>query len=342
MRVAVSERRLHRVAVGQPQKGRSAAADAADSLVLREGGLERDKSLDSEIQAKLEAGKRLYQDKDYAKAEMVFHKIAHHGKPFFLSAIHFRAATGLKRRSRPRTSPCRCLTTHSITRLYASTIKATTATAEGTLRQYAKEFRNGAHADEVNRRLFDIANYWLDDTRTLMQAYEEKRDGKRFWVVPASYMHWSHDKPLLDSEGHAIQCLEDVRLNDIGGPLGEKALFYIATIKFFREDYKDADYYYSQLYEHYPNSPLAPKAIKQAIISKQLSTGGSCYDCRAVEESRKLIDIATRAYPQMAAKEQRLDLAAVGQRQFAAGRPRFQHRRVLPPHGSSGLGLFLL
>ena len=58
------------------------------------------------------------------------------------------------------------------------------------------------------------------------------------------------------------------------------------------EDYKDADYYYSQLYEHYPNSALAPKAIKQAIICKQLSTGGSCYDCRSVEESRKLIDVA--------------------------------------------------
>src|SRR5439155_9032255 len=118
------------------------------------------------------------------------------------------------------------------------------------------------------------------------------------------YVHWSKDKPFMDAEGHAIQCLEDVRLNDIGGPIGEKALFYIATIKFFHEDYKDADYYYSQLYEHYPNSALAPKAIKQAIICKQLSTGGSCYDCRAVEESRKLIDVAMRAYPQLVQKDQ--------------------------------------
>ncbi len=176
--------------------------------------------------------------------------------------------------------------------------------AEGTLRLYLKEFRNGSHADEANRRLFEIANYWLDDTRQLMQAYEEKRQGKRYMVLPVSYIHWSKDMPFMDAEGHAIQCLEDVRLNDIGGPIGEKALFYIATIKFFHEDYKDADYYYTQLYEHYPNSSLAPKAIKQAIICKQLSTGGSCYDCRGVEESRKLIDVAARAYPQLMAKEQ--------------------------------------
>lgn len=275
---------------------------AADSLVLREGGLERDKSLDSEIQAELEAGKRLYQDKEYAKAEAIFHKISHHDKPFFLTAI-LPGGDKTTKTIKPKDIPLPVLDDalyyEALCQYYQSNYRA----AEGTLRKYAKDFRNGAHADEVNRRLFDIANYWLDDTRKLMQAYEEKREGKRFWIMPASYVHWSHDKPMLDTEGHAIECLEDVRLNDIGGPLGEKALFYIATIKFFREDYKDADYYYSQLYEHYPNSPLAPKAIKQAIISKQLSTGGSCYDCRAVEESRKLIDVATRAYPKMATKD---------------------------------------
>ncbi len=264
---------------GNPKKIEGPAGPA-DSLVLREGGLENDKGVDSQVQAELDSAKRLYQEKDYAKAEAMFKKISKTKKlplPIADDALYYEAAC----------------------QYYQSNYRA----AEGSLRKYMKDFRTGAHADEANRRLFDIANYWLDDTRKLMQAYEEKREGKRFWVMPAAYVHWSKDKPLLDSEGHAIQCLEDVRLNDIGGPLGEKAMFYMATIKFFHEDYKDADYYYCQLYEQYPNSPLAPKAIKQAIICKQLSTGGSCYDCRAVEESRKLIDVAARAYPQMMTKE---------------------------------------
>jgi outer membrane protein assembly factor BamD (BamD/ComL family) len=256
-------------------------AGPADSLVMREGGLERDKDVDGKVQAELDSAKRLYQEKDYAKAEVLFLKIVKTKKtplPVADDALYYQAAC----------------------QYYQSNYRE----AEATLRKYIKEFRTGAHADEANRRLFDIANYWLDDTRKTMQAYEEKREGKRYWIWPTSYVSWSKDKPFMDPEGHAVQCLEDVRLNDIGGPLGEKSLFYIATVKFFHEDYKDADYYYSQLYEHYPNSPLAPKAIKQAIICKQLSTGGSCYDCRAVEESRKLIDVATRAYPQMMTKDQ--------------------------------------
>ena len=253
----------------------------ADSLVLREGGLERDKGPDSAVHAELESAKRLYQEKEYSKAEAIFAKIAKNTKnplPVADDALYYQGAC----------------------QYYQSNYR----TAEGTLRKYLKEFRTGAHAEEANRRLFDIANYWLDDTRKLMQAYEEKREGKRTFVSPVNYVSFSKDRPFMDTEGHALQCLEDVRLNDIGGPLGEKALFYIATVKFFREDYKDADYYYGQLYENYPNSPLAPKAIKQSIICKQLCTGGSCYDCRTVEESRKLIDVATRAYPQMVNKDQ--------------------------------------
>ncbi len=273
-------------------------AGPADSMVLREGGLETDKTVDRELQAELDGGKRLYQQKEYAKAEAIFHNLVHKKAGWFAISDHSSFQAKSKKMSLPIADDA--LFYEAACQFYQNNYR----TAEGTLRLYIKEFRTGAHADEANRLLFNVANYWLDDTRKVMQAYEEKREGKRYLVMPASYAHWGHDKPLLDEEGHAIQCLEDVRLNDIGGPLGEKSLFYLATIKFFHEDYKDADYYYSQLYEHYPNSTLAPKAIKQAIICKQLSTGGSCYDCRAVEESRKLIDVALRAYPQLVNKEQ--------------------------------------
>jgi len=140
-----------------------------------------------------------------------------------------------------------------------------------------------------------------------MAAWEEKREGKRWFVMPASYFHLSQEKPFADMEGHAVQILEDVGLADIrgsirtvdGGPsLGERSLFFLATVKFFREDYREADYYYSQLYENHPNSTLAPKAIKQSIICKQVMNGGTAYDTRGVEESRKLIDRFQNAYPE--------------------------------------------
>lgn len=255
-----------------------------DSFVFRGDGLERDKVPSTQVEMDLETAKRLFQEKDYVKAQPIFAKLAKNPKvPITVAddALFYEAAC----------------------QYYRGNYRD----AEGTFKKYMKDFRTGAHADESNRHLFEIANYWLDNTRKTMEAYEEKRDGKRtlVWEWPSMLtFHFTRDLPLNDREGHALQCLEEIRFNDIGGPLGEKALFYIATVKFFREEYKDADYYYSQLYEHYPNSPLAPKAVKQAIICKQLCTGGTCYDCRTVEESRKLIDIATKAYPQLAGKEQ--------------------------------------
>ena len=140
-----------------------------------------------------------------------------------------------------------------------------------------------------------------------MAAWEEKRDGKRWFVLPSSYFHVSSDKPFADMEGHALAVLEEVSLSDIrgsirtvdGGPsVGERAQFFLATVKFFREDYREADEYYRQLYENHPNSTLAPKAIKQSIICKQVMNGGTAYDTRGVEESRKLIDRFQNAYPE--------------------------------------------
>jgi len=248
-----------------------------DSFIMRGLGLEREFTGDDRALAdELEGAKRLYQNKEYAKAQPIFHRIANLRKgPLNImeEALYYEA-------------DCQRL-------------QGDYRTASGTYLKYLKEMRSaGQFTDQVLRRLFDIANYWLDDTRKLMVAYEEQRDGKRLMVMPVSYFHISKDKPVYDAEGHALRILEEIRLNDIRGPLGEKALFYVATVKFFREDYRDADYYYSQLYEHYPNSELAPKAIKQAIICKQIMHGGTDYDTRSVEESRKLIDGYQNAYPE--------------------------------------------
>jgi len=55
--------------------------------------------------------------------------------------------------------------------------------------------------------------------------------------------------------------------------------------------------------ELHPNSPYAAQALKLAIISKQMSTGGAVYDGRKVAEARRLVDSALRNYPELASKE---------------------------------------
>lgn len=260
-----------------------------DSLVLRGGKLEKDRTLDAAGQQDLEAARRLFQEKEYAKAEPLFHKLQKDKK----------VPDSVAEEALFHEAECQRLTKNY-------------RTAEPTYKLLLERFRNSKYTDPVNRGLFEIADYWLGDTRDQMNAYYEQLEGKRRFVLPASYVHFSKDKPALDTEGHAVQVLDTIRLNDINGPLGEKALFYLATVKFYRQEYRDADFYFSQLYQQYPNSGYAAKAIKQSVICKQLCTGGTVYDCRSIEESRKLLLTAQGAYPELAKEEQWVQKQLIG------------------------------
>jgi outer membrane protein assembly factor BamD (BamD/ComL family) len=154
------------------------------------------------------------------------------------------------------------------------------------------------------QHMFEIAMYWLDDTRKEMREYEGKEDQTHFEIWPESlYLHLDKPKPLFDEEGRALEKLEQVRYNDMTGPYADKALFLTAAVRFYRGDYRDAEQAYSQLIEMYPNSPFIAQAIKLALIAKQLSTGGPSYDSRKLAEARKLIDTAYRSYPELVSKD---------------------------------------
>src|SRR5262249_19419059 len=172
-----------------------------------------------------------------------------------------------------------------------------------TYQKVLSDFPSGAYRELANQRIFDIANFWLDDTRAQMEAERERKEGKRWFVMPASFVHFERTKPFLDEEGRAIEKLEQVHIHDPRGALGEKALFYLGSVKFYHEDYREADHYFYKLVTDYPNSALAPQALELAIICKQLSTGGSAYDGRRCVEARMLVDKALRAYPELAAKK---------------------------------------
>ena len=158
-----------------------------------------------------------------------------------------------------------------------------------------KDFPTSAYREQAVQHIFDIANFWLDDTRTEMEEEREKREGKR-WVVWPHFVQWDKSKPLLDEEGRAIEALDMVRVNDVLGPVADKALFLSGSVKFFNHDYREADHYFSELVTMYPNSPFAPKAVELGIVSKNLSTGGPDYDGRKCAEARILINTALNNY----------------------------------------------
>jgi outer membrane protein assembly factor BamD (BamD/ComL family) len=261
---------------------KTAVPDApADSLVLRGDHLEPEQAAASgKAAAELAGAKELYRRGDYVNAERLFAKIANNTKN----------TAQIAEEARYYEADCLRLRSH-----YPK--------AADTYKKCLDDFPSGLKHDEANKHMFDIANYWLDETRKAMETAQQQKDGKRWFASSVAFVHWADTKPLLDMEGRAMDLLEYVHINDPVGPLGEKALFYMGSVKFFHEDYKEADHYFSQIPNTRPNSELAPKATELAIIAKQLSTGGPEYDGRKCLEARQMIDMALRNYPTLAEKK---------------------------------------
>ncbi|HZY84328.1 MAG TPA: tetratricopeptide repeat protein [Gemmataceae bacterium] len=253
-----------------------------ESFVLRADGLApaRPPAPDSP-EAKLAGARDLFRREEYAEAERLYRAIADNHKAAAAvtqEALYYEAE---------------CL------RLQGDWPKAA-----DTYNDLLTKFNSqNPYREQAIQHMFDIANFWLNDVREEMRESREKAEGKR-WFVGGHFVNWDKRKPFLDEEGRAIEKLEQVRYNDIEGPLADKALFMAGSVKLFHENYRDADHYFSQIAEKHPNSPLAAQAVELAIFAKHMSTGGSDYDGRKVAEARKLVQVALTNYPQLVKDKQ--------------------------------------
>jgi outer membrane protein assembly factor BamD (BamD/ComL family) len=180
-----------------------------------------------------------------------------------------------------------------------------------------KEFPSSRYRNEAVRRQFEIAEFWLNDTREDMKQEAEQMAGKSSGFSIPRVIHFEKEKPTFDEEGNAVKACLDVYMQDPAGPLAAEALYRAGGVSFFRENYQDANDYYSVLVEQFPRSPLAPHALELAIQSKIRLTGGPDYDGRKLAEARQLVDTALRSYPELRDRREFLDrtLISVNERQ---------------------------
>jgi outer membrane protein assembly factor BamD (BamD/ComL family) len=228
-----------------------------------------------EVTASLREARELFRKQEYARAESVFGKVADAEKnpPLAIQeAMYYRAECQRLQGFIPQAAD-----------QYVSLMN---------------RFPGTSYREQCCHHVFDIANQWLDDTREEMREAKEKADGKRNFVWPR-FVSFEKSKPFLDREGRAIEKLEQVRMHDVNGPLADKALFLCGVVKMYNENYRDADHYFSQIYQRHPESPLTPKALELGIQCKHLSTGGSDYDGRKSAEARKMVGAALGNYPQL-------------------------------------------
>lgn len=255
-------------------------AAPGESMVLRGDKLEPEKNVgDEKAAARLAGAHELYRQGDYVKAEKVFHKVADNkknGQTLGEEARFYEAECLRRQQKYPK--------------------------AADTYNKLLIDFPTGMHRDQAVQHMFEIANYWLDDTRQEMRAEKEKTKSS-FSLSNLQLCHFEKSKPFLDEEGRAVEALEHVYVNNVRGTLGEQALFMLGTIKAFREEYVEADYYFSQYVEQFPNGKNAAKALEMAIFCKHMGTGGSDYDGRKVAEARDLIVKARANYPELATRQ---------------------------------------
>ncbi len=294
--------------------------------ITQTGGSMKPNGGQSPAQQELDGAKRLFDAKKYAEAEPTFHKLANmipepHWWEFGLLAPADPKDETVgpdgykpKRSEKNRSRSLNPIVEEAL--FYEAECQRLQKDYRHAVDTYTKllaEVQRSRFTPRVCEGLFEIANYWLEPTRRQMDEYQKQIKGERWFVTPALYVHFSDDMPMIDAEGHATSILNTIRLHDIRGPLGEKALLYLGTINVFNKDYKEADFYFTQLREEYKDGPYAAKAIKQSVICKQLMTGGSMYDCRGVEESKKLLMQAQGAYPELAKDQEwiRMQLTSI-------------------------------
>jgi outer membrane protein assembly factor BamD (BamD/ComL family) len=247
-----------------------------ESVVIRADGIVPENApKEGSAAAQLAGARELYRQGEYAKAESLYHRLAENqrnGEAIVQEARFYEAECLRQQGYYPKA-------------------------ADVYMDLMTKHPRN-PYREQCVQHTFDIANYWLEDTR---EEIRESQEGKH-WVWPR-FISFERTKPLLDREGRAIEKLDQVRYNDIQGPLADRALFLAGSVKFYNGDYREADHYFSQLAERHPNSPLAARAVELAIVAKHMSTGGAEYDGRKVAEARKLVQAGLNNYPELAGRK---------------------------------------
>jgi len=247
-----------------------------ESFVLRNGALVAEAAPKGKgAEAELAGAREYYRREDYDNAEKLYHHIADNEKnpvAIVQEAMYYRAE---------------CL------RMQGDYPKAADVYAD-----LLKKFTQNPYRDQATQHIYDIAQFWLQDTWVEVRENEEKREGKR-WVVWPRFVSFDKRKPAVDREGRALERLKDVYTYEgRTGGLSDKALFLCGHVNWYNEDYVDADHHFTTLHERFPESPFAPYAVELAIKAKLLSTGGELYDGRKVAEARKMVDEAARM-PQM-------------------------------------------
>nr|WP_047813878.1 tetratricopeptide repeat protein [Rhodopirellula islandica] len=147
-----------------------------------------------------------------------------------------------------------------------------------------KEFPNNRHVDQAAARAFAISQYWIDTER----ATED--DWFKFNLFDPS-------RPRLDTEGHAVRVLDQIRYDNPTGRLADDATM-AAAVEYMRQgDFETADEFLTDLRETFPESDHFFNAHLMGIRCKLEVFAGPKYSGLMLEEADKLVRQTRERFP---------------------------------------------
>jgi tetratricopeptide (TPR) repeat protein len=231
------------------------------------------------------AARKLYDEKEYAKARKDFHKIVKKYKkkhePVVDDALFYRAECDFQLGHYPE--------------------------AQDGYDELIKNDQSTKYMDTAVKRLYRIARYWLNSPKPVSEvelATFTSEDGEeRLKQQPDAHIPFEfrlrpnvtdRTRPLFDTPGRAVQALRSVHLHDVSGPLADDALMTLATYYFRKGNYRDADLYFSQIRQLDRKSEFEQAAYVLGAHSSYKSYQGALYDSKQLEEAQKLTKSALR------------------------------------------------
>ena len=189
-----------------------------------------------------------------------------------------------------------------------------------------KEYPSTRHLNVVSERLFKLGRMWLsfpevaklgeiqqvnfDDPNKPKPSDEPAKLPKK---TPLFVPNFSDKKePLFDTPGNGVAALTAVWMNDPTGPLADDAMMLVASYHARRGNYIEADRYFQNLRELYPNSPHVQNAFLLGAHVKLMSYQGPEYETRTLREAQLLKQSILKLYPDIPEADKiREDLAKV-------------------------------
>jgi TolA-binding protein len=157
--------------------------------------------------------------------------------------------------------------------------------AEDAFVKLQQEHPRSRHSEHASQRLFAIGKYWID-------AGIAREDE----VVPVNF---SDDSlPWMDSAGHGVRVLDQMRYDDPTSRLADDSTMAIAVEKMRQQQWFEADMLFADLREIYPDSDHQFNAHKLGLRCKLEMYAGPNYSGLALDDAQELIERTRRLFPE--------------------------------------------